>query len=354
MTKHIIRRLIQAIPTFFGVTLLSYIIMSLAPGGPATLITFGFNPEGTNNSATIQRTLERYGLNDPWHIQYLTWLTGNDWMWWKNEYAVDPDTGEEALVDRPVSYGILRGDFGDSFFKRQPATDLVAQRLPASFELGVASLLTSLIIGIPLGLLAAIWHRSFFDNSTRILAVVANSVPSFWMGLLLLLLFSFTLDILPSGNRCDLTVYRREPCPPVYMRLEYLIMPTAVLAFGGIAGYSRFMRTSMLDTVHSDYVRTARSKGLRSRTIWARHAARNSLIPLATFLGPAIVSVIGGAVIIETIFTWPGLGLLFIEAVSARDFPIVMASVVIGSVLTIFAYIISDILYAVFDPRIRF
>lgn len=346
MARHIIRRLIQSIPTFFGITLLSYMIMAAAPGGPAKLITFQTSTPESQNSDATRREIERLGLNDPWPVQYLAWLAGNDWMWWKGPV--------EERDPRAVRYGILRGDFGNSFFKKRPTMDMIGERLPASFELGVSSLIVALVLGVPLGILSAIWRGSPFDNGTRVMAVVGNAIPNFWFGLILLLIFGSWLGWLPMGDRCDPLKYSRTPCPPVHQRLEHLILPTIVLAYGGVAGYSRYMRTAMLDTINSDYVRTARAKGLPPRAVWFRHAARNALIPLATFLGPALVGVIGGAAITESIFTWPGLGRLFLESISARDYPVIMASVVIGSILTVIAYIISDILYAVFDPRIRF
>mgnify|MGYP006271173025 CR=1 FL=1 len=272
------------------------------------------------------------------------------------DYRVTDGDGERIINERFVSYGILRGDFGDSIQKKQPAMSLIWDKLPATVELGVASLIVSVMIGIPIGIFAAIWRGSTFDNVTRIVAVLGNAIPNFWFGLILLLVFSFTLEWLPTGNRCDKQQYSRTPCGevPITQRLDHMILPTIVLSYGGIAGYSRFMRTSMLDTISSDYIRTARAKGLPNRAVWFKHAARNSLIPIATFLGPALVGVINGAAITEAIFTWPGLGRLFVESITARDYPIVMASVFIGSVLTIVAYIISDILYALFDPRIRF
>lgn len=356
MTRHIIRRLIQAVPTIFGVTILSYLIMTAAPGGPAELLTFGLQTNDDATNPLRDQIVERWSLDDPWPIQYLTWLTGNDWMWWKNECSIDADTGEEVCEERYVSYGVLRGDFGTSIQKRLPVADLIMQRLPATMELGVAVLLVSLFIGVPVGILAAVWRGSLFDNSARILAVIGNAIPNFWFGLILLLIFSFTLSWLPSGGRCDKVQYSRTPCGevPITARLPYLLLPTVVLAYGPVAGYSRYMRTSMLDTINSDYVRTARAKGLSQRSVWLVHAARNALIPLATFLGPALVSILGGAVVTEQIFSWPGLGQLFIQAISARDYPIVMASVLISAVLTVVAFIISDILYAAFDPRIRF
>jgi len=356
MTRHIIRRLIQAIPTLFGVTVLSYMIMTAAPGGPATLLSFDPSAVNDEENPLRQQIIERWSLDDPWPIQYLTWLAGNDWMWWKNQCSADAETGEQVCEQRFVSYGILRGDFGTSIQKRLPVSELIFQRLPATIELGVATLVIGLLIGVPVGVMAAVWRGTFFDNSSRIFAVIGQAIPNFWFGLILLLLFSFTLGWLPSGAQCDKVEYSRTPCSevPITERLNHMILPVVVLAYGPIAGYSRYMRTSMLDTINSDYVRTARAKGLSQRTVWTQHAARNALIPLATFLGPALGSIIGGSVIVERIFSWPGLGQLFFTAISARDYPIVMASVFISAILTIMAYIISDILYAVFDPRIRF
>jgi peptide/nickel transport system permease protein len=284
-------------------------------------------------------------------MQYLIWLTGNDWMWWKNL-----DYDDDGQIDSDIiRYGVLRGDFGRSIKYKRPTMDLIGERIPATLELGVAALVVSLTLGVPIGILAAIWRGGFFDNFTRIAAVVGSAVPIFWLGLMLLMFIGVGLDQRwARGNQCDKTVYSRQPCPAIFLRLEYLLLPTLVLAYGGVAGYSRYMRTAMLDTINSDYVRTARAKGLPPRTVWFRHAARNAMIPLATFLGPALVGVLGGAAITESIFSWPGLGRLLVEAVSGRDYPLVMASVVIGAVLTIVAFIISDLTYAIVDPRIRF
>jgi peptide/nickel transport system permease protein len=364
MSRHILRRVIQSIPTIFGITIISYLIMWAAPGGPARLLTFG-NIEDPNN-LQLQQMEERYGLNDPWLLQYVTWLAGNDWQVWKNKYTEDSE-----LIPRHHSYGIIRGDFGESFRQKRPALVIITERIPATFELGLASLIVSLLVGIPIGIVAAIWRGGIFDNVSRILAVIGNAVPNFWLGLMLILLVGILLDQeWARGNRCDLRENSRRTsvvrvlaweftlngcgAVPIYERMEYLLLPTFVLAYGGIANFSRFMRTSMLDTINSDFIRTARAKGLRNRTVWWRHAARNSLIPVATFLGPAITGVISGAAITEAIFTWPGLGRVFVESITARDYPVVMASVLVASLLTVLGFIISDILYAVFDPRIRF
>lgn len=341
MTKFIIRRLLQAIPTFFGITVLSYLIMTAAPGDPVSILTF----DPSIRQEERERMAERLGVNDPWPLQYLRWLIGDDWMRF--------DTDGDGETDEPGErYGILRGDFGRSFVYREDTMKLIWQFVPATLELGIATLIVGAGIGIPIGIMAAVWRGTPFDSFTRVFAVVGNAVPDFWMGFMLLMFFGQpVLGLLPMGGMCAPV---RGGCPPIYQRLEYLILPTAVLSLGFIAGYSRYMRTAMLETISSDYVRTARAKGLTNRVVWFRHGARNALIPLATFLGPTITGLLGGAVIIENIFAWPGLGRLFIRSITGQDYPVVMASVVIGAVATILGYIISDILYAVFDPRIRF
>ncbi|MEO1165978.1 MAG: ABC transporter permease [Chloroflexota bacterium] len=361
MTRHILRRLIQAIPTLFGITFLTYLLMAASPSDPVSLMAFG-DPEITQTERDA--LAETLGLDEPWYIQYLVWLTGNDWMWWKYE------NGE--FTELRERYGIIRGDFDLSFNRRVGAMDLIIDRLPATIELGIATLLVSILLGIPIGIGAAVWQGKIFDNGSRIMAVLGQAIPNFWFGLLLIIIIGINFDQLwARGDRCDRAVAQQYVDPtardadgrrvgatcrnvPITERYMYLILPTIVLAYGGVAGYSRFMRTSMLDTINSDYIRTARAKGLNARVVWFKHAARNALIPIATFLGPAIVGIVGGAVVTEQIFNWPGLGQLYIESIARRDYPVIMASVVISSILVVVAYIISDILYALFDPRIRF
>lgn len=351
MSRHIIRRLIQAVPTLFGITIVTYFLMSIAPGNPLSAMIFD-NPKMTN--VERDRIAARYGLDVPWYEQYITWLFGNDWQWWHEDII---DEAGEVVVHRPVRYGIFRGDWGTAIQSRQPVFNLIKPRLLASIELGLSTFLVGTLLGIPIGIGAAVWRGGFFDNFTRIVAVLGQAIPNFWFGLLIVLIVGVSMDVRwARGDRCDKRVYRRVPCDsvPIHQRMAYLIMPTIVGAYGGVAGYSRFMRTSMLDTINSDYVRTARAKGLPTHTVWFKHAARNALIPIATFLGPALVFIWSNSVVVERIFNWPGIGQLLLQAVSQRDYPIVMASVTISAFLTVFGYIISDILYAIFDPRIRF
>jgi len=356
MIKYTIRRLLQAIPTFFGITVLSYLLMTAAPGGPVAALTFG--PRTTPQQK--EQLAAQLGVNDPLPVQYLRWLVGDDWMRWDSNGDGVSDASFLLPLNGPngeplpsgKGRGILRGDFGRSFYYKQPVGNLIGQRVMATIELGASSLVLGLAIGVPIGIFAAVRKSGWFDNVTRVVAVIFNAIPIFWLALLLILLFGADLKILPMGSRCSPLAV--GGCPPIWDRIQYLILPTFVLATGAIAVYSRYMRASMLDVMNQDYIRTAQAKGLSKRMIWFKHGARNALIPLATFLGPAITGLLSGAAITETIFSWPGLGRFAVEAVNQQDYPVVMAVVIISAVATILGYILSDILYAIIDPRIRF
>ncbi len=354
MQRYIVRRLMQAIPTLFGITVIVYIIMLLAPGDAVALLTF----DPTIRQDERQRLAIKLGVNDPFLVQYLRWLIGDDWM------MVDSNADGE-LDSWGDNYGILRGDFGTSFkFRGSNPLKLIGERLGATLELNIAVVLIGIGNGILIGVLAALKRGRAFDKYSRIFAVLGDSVPVFWFALLAIMLMGIVLPrmlepygigsgspFLPMGGRCPPV---RGGCPPVYARLQYLLLPVLVSSLGPIAGWSRFMRASMLETVNSDYIRTALAKGLTSRGVWIRHGLRNAIIPLMVFLGPLIFGLIGGSVIIERIFSWPGIGLLLFDAVVSRDYPVVMASVVVGSVLSLLGYIAADILYALSDPRVRF
>jgi peptide/nickel transport system permease protein len=365
MIKYIIRRLVQAIPTFIGITILSYLLMSLSPGGAIRLLTFGDTRLRPEEREAIEA---RLGFNDPIFVQYLRWFLGDHWMRWDansdgvsdGSFLVPLDADGDGAPEPPgVGRGVILLDFGSSLTRgRRDALSVIAERIPATLELGVASLLVGLVVGLPIGILAAVWRGSFFDNFTRIFATFSTAIPIFWFGFMLILLFGVTIKgpdgqgLLPMGSRCPTSL--TGGCAPLHERLEYLILPTLALAVGAVAGFSRYMRASMLDVINQDYMRTARSKGLNNRVVWFKHGARNALIPIATFLGPALTGLLSGAAITENVFSWPGLGRLAVESVTAKDYPIVMAVVIITSIATILGFILSDILYALIDPRIRF
>ena len=339
MFKYMQRRVLQAIPTFFGVTILSFLIILAAPGDPVNLITW--TPDA--DPETAEKMRRQLGLDQPPLVQYLYWLVGNDWTM----VDIDGDGVGETPGDR---YGLLRGDLGESIKQKKPVMALIGQRVPATLRLGVAALALGYMIGVVLGVLAAVFHRTWIDQVIRIISVVGNAVPAFWLGLLLIILFGVKLRVLPISGMEDIT---RRGEFDLADALSHLILPVSVLSLNTIAFISRFTRTQMLEVLQQDYIRTAYAKGLRDKVIWARHALKNGLLPVATFLGPSIGTLLAGSVIIEQVFQWPGMGKLIIDAVFQRDYPVVMGSVVVASIMFIIGVLLSDVMYVILDPRIR-
>ncbi len=337
MTRYVIRRLLQAIPTFLGITILTFTIVYLAPGDPVLQQTF--NPRISD--ATREELNHRLGLDQPLAAQYLTWLIGTEWQ---NDVDLEPRRG------------ILRGDFGVSFIEHRPVLDMISDRLGATLLLTATATLIGYVVGIPVGVYAAVRRGGIFDNLSRILAVVFNSIPGFWLSLILILVFAvkfreWGLPAIASGGMY--TVRPGMEDISLLDRLAHLLPPALVLATAPIATVSRLMRTQVLEVIQQDYIRTARAKGASDRRVYFLHALRNALIPLATILGPTLAGLIGGAVIIETVWSWPGLGRLFVNANFQRDYPVILAGFVIGAVGVILGNLLSDVLYGVIDPRVR-
>ena len=339
MFKYLQRRVIQAIPTFFGVTVLSYLVILTAPGDPVAMITFSPNPSA-EAMASMRRQL---GLDQPPLLQYVYWLIGNDWT----TIDIDGDGVGETPGQRR---GLLRGDLGNSIKQKRPVMDLIAQRVPATLRLTVSALVLGYLIGVALGVLAAVFHRTWVDQAIRIVSVVGNAVPAFWLGLLLIIVFGVQLDLLPISGMRNIT---RRGGFDLGDALRHMILPVSVLSLNTIAFISRFTRTQMLEVLQQDYVRTAYAKGLQAKVVWLRHALKNGLLPVATFLGPSIGTLLAGSVIIEQVFQWPGMGKLIIDAVFSRDYPLVMGSVVMASIMFIAGVLLSDLMYVLLDPRIR-
>lgn len=339
MTKYILRRLLQMLPTIFGITTISFLLVISAPGDPVTMVTFAPN----NTPESIAALKRQLGLDQPALVQYAYWLVGNDYT------MVDVD-GDGVGDVSGIRKGILRGDLGQSIQYKRPVLDLIVERIPATLQLTVASLLVGYAVGVPLGLFSAINHRGIVDQFTRVLSVLGIALPSFWLALIMIIVFSVTLGWLPMTGMRDVT----RTDNTFLDTIPYMIMPVAVLAVGTVAGISRFVRASVLEVMQQDYVRTARSKGISNNRVWWWHVARNALIPVATLLGPALGSLLGGAVIIEQVFSWPGLGRLSVNAAFQRDYPLVMGFVVVGGVLYVMGVLLSDLLYAWLDPRIQF
>jgi peptide/nickel transport system permease protein len=317
MWTFVVRRLLYAIPTLLGISIIVFLITRLAPGDPIRLYTFG----ALNvTEEDIQGLRAYYGLDKPLAIQYVTWLTQ-----------------------------AIRGDFGVSLIYHQPALGLLFERLGATLQLAFAALFLQLAIGIPLGVTAALRRGTWVDNVIRVFGVIGHAVPQFWLGLMAIILVSVTLRLLPSQGL--LTVGKDVWDIPD--RIRHIIMPAFVLALAGIANYSRYLRTETLDVIAQDYVRTAHAKGLRERTVIYVHALRNALIPMVTALGGLLAVLVSGALVVEQVFTWPGVGQFTYAAARAKDYPVIMAGVMVASTLLVLSYLLRDIAYAIVDPRIK-
>lgn len=341
MNVFLLRRVVQAIPTLFGISLLSFMLMLATPGDPITTITF--QPSSDPGAAQILR--RQLGLDQPPLVQYVYWLVGNDWA----QIDIDADGEWDIYGSRR---GVLRGDLGQSIALKRPVWDVIVERVPNTLLLGIPVLIVSYVIGVLIGVAAALNQGGILDQASRILSVAGSAIPIFWLGLLLILLFSVRLDWLPMGGMRDIT--QKDVTFNLLDSLPYMIMPVTVLSLSNIAVISRYARIQVLEVLSQDYVRTAKSKGLSSMRINMWHVARNALIPIVTLLGGAIGFLLGGAVIVEQVFSWPGLGQLTINAVSQRDYPLIMGTVLISGVMYIVGLLITDMLYSLVDPRIRF
>lgn len=317
MRRFILRRIFQAIPTLFAIATLTFLLTRLSPGDPVRLFTFGVTDL---DIADVEALRAHYGLDKP--------------IW--EQYAI-------FIGDA------LRLDFGDSLLYHRDATTMILERMPNTITLAVAALILQLGIGIPLGLIAALNRGKWLDNVVRVFGTLGHAVPDFWIGLMLIMFVSVHLRVLPSQG--VLTI--GKDTWDFVDRAQHLIMPAFVLALGGIAIFSRLMRTETLDVISQDYIRTATAKGLRDRTVVYRHALRNALIPIVTALGGLLAGLIGGALVVEQVFTWPGLGQFTFQAAVAKDYPVIMAGVMIFGFLLVVSFLLRDMLFAIVDPRIR-
>jgi peptide/nickel transport system permease protein len=329
----------------FMLSIVQFALVNLAPGGPLA----GQGNTRHVNPEQAERMRRQFGLDKPLPVQYIIWLAGNDWM------QVDSDG--DGIPDQPgTRKGILRGDFGYSFWTRQPVLQEIAVRLGNSLYLISITLIVALLISIPIGVISAVRQYSTFDIAVTTFSFAGQAIPEFWLGLVLILVFYGILQnpftgepLLPAGG-----MYTEGAAYPLLDRVEHLILPVATGALGWIAWYSRFLRSSMLDVIHQDYLRTARAKGLAEKKVIFRHALRNALIPMVTLFALDLPYLFAGAVFVEMIFAWPGMGRLYYQAALQRDYPLLMAILIIGSVVIILSNLLADILYAYLDPRIRY
>jgi peptide/nickel transport system permease protein len=317
MGRFILRRLLLAIPTFLGITLLAFALIRLAPGDPLTLMVAGSADLTADDLAELRRA---HGLDRPFAVQYVHWLGR-----------------------------ALGGDFGQSLLYKRPVGQMIGAALPNTLQLAVCALLVALGGGVPLGIAAARWRGTPVDHAVRLVSVVGHAVPPFWLGLLFILTMAVQARLVPVGGMLSVGASEWD----LGDRLAHLVGPVLVLSMGGIATYARYVRAELLEVLGAGFVRTARAKGLHERTVLWRHALRNAALPMITALGGLLAYLVSGAVVVEQVFAWPGMGRLTYEAARSKDYPIVMGVVVVSSLLLIVSYLIRDLAYAAADPRVR-
>ncbi len=316
MSKYVRRRLLQMIPLLLGISVLIFLIIQAAPGGPeAVFLATGRFVD----TSLIDAYRERLGLDKPIYVQYWAWISA-----------------------------AVRGDFGFSFISGRPVSVMILERLPATIELMAAAFMLGAIIAIPLGIYSAVKQYSALDFLGTGFSFLGIAMPVFWFGLILQLIFAVHLGWLPTSGRG--TVGDASLAD----HLKHLVLPAAVLSLRYIAGWSRYTRSAMLGVVGTDYIRTARSKGLSEGTIRMRHAFKNAMIPLVSIMALDLAGLFSGAVIVETIFAWPGIGRLFIQAMGNRDYPVLMGILMMGSIMVVFFNLVADVMYGWLDPRISY
>ena len=323
MGRYLARRLIQMIPLLLAISILSFLIMHLAPGDPTAMYLDPTKGAG-NNPRVIQQLRRQLGLDQPVYVQYFKWLVST-----------------------------LGGNWGYSFINKRAVLVNIADRLPNTMLLGGAAMALALLVSIPVGILSAFRQYSFFDYVVTTAAFFGISVPSFWFALVLMQVFANQLGWLPAVGMHSVREQLRGWGALVDV-LRHLILPAMVLSLPSMASWTRYIRSSLLEVVGQEYVRTAQAKGLKGRTVILRHVLKNALIPLITLLGLSLPVIVSGAFIIETVFGWPGMGRLGINAIMARDYPLIMGVTMMSSVLVVVGNLLADVAYAWVDPRIRY
>ena len=321
MLAYILKRLLFMVPMLLGITLISFVVIHLTPGEPGALGT-EMNPKVTKE--VRERIRVFYGLDQPLYMQYYLWLKR-----------------------------IVKLDFGLSFSSdRRPVITKIAERLPVTISLNVISMCLILAIGIPIGVYGARYKDTLFDKGLTAFVFAGFAMPTFWLALLCMLLFGVYLDLLPISGLKSFNYEEFGPLEKIADLARHLILPVFIAGIGGLAGISRYMKSSLLEVLRQDYITTAYAKGLPEKMILRKHAMRNALLPVITILGLSVPGLIGGSVIFESIFGIPGMGQLFYMSVMARDYPTIMGILVIGAFLTLLGNLLADIAYAFADPRI--
>jgi peptide/nickel transport system permease protein len=315
MRAYVLGRLVSAVPVLFGVSIVIFLLMKLIPGDAAQVLA---GPSATRDEVELIR--EDLGLNEPLHIQYGKWLAR-----------------------------AVRGDLGRSIELRAPVTTMVLERFKNTAILAGASMLLAVAIGVSAGVISATRPLSLFDRLAMVGALFGNSMPTFWLGLVLILIFSLGLGLFPSNGMYDI----RSGGGPADL-LHHLVLPSITLAGVSAAILARVTRSSMLEVINREYVTTARAKGLNDRRVIWGHALKNAMLPVVTVMGVQLGYLLGGSILVETVFSWPGLGLQLFRAISSRDLPLVQGGVMLVSAIFVFLNLAIDVLYAFLDPRVRY
>ncbi len=322
MLNYLAKRFLALVPILLGITVISFLILHLTPGEPTDLQT-QLNPRAT--SEVRERLRAFYGLDRPLHVQYLDWLKR-----------------------------FSRLDFGESFSTdHRPVIEKIGERLPITIGISGLALLLTLALAIPAGLLSALKPGSIFDRALTSFSFIGFAAPSFWIALLAIIFFGLKLGWLPISGVHSIFYTQLSSSEKIFDLARHLILPIFVITFGSVAYFALFLRGSFLEVYHQDFITTARAKGVPERNVVIHHTLRNALLPLITNLGLSVPSLIGGSVILESIFAIPGMGQLFYTSVMARDYPVIMGILVIGAILTLLGNLLADLGYALADPRIR-
>ena len=324
MGWYVIKRLLQAIPLLLGIATVTFFIVHIAPGDPMD-VYMEQRYRREVDPQVIELLRKKYGLDQPLHVQYVKWL-GN----------------------------LAKGDLGESFRYRRPVASLIAERIPYTLQLAALALLFDALFGIALGIFAAVKQYSAADKVVTLGSLIIYSIPGFWLALMLVLVLSVNLGWFPTSQTRSLDYELLSTSGKILDRLWHLVLPVFVLGVASAAGTARYMRNQLLGVLSEEYVLAARARGLRERAVILKHALRNALIPIVTIYGLALPFLLGGAVLIEKVFAWPGMGLLAVEAIGARDYPIILATSMIAAVLVVLGNLLADISYALVDPRVSF
>jgi peptide/nickel transport system permease protein len=323
--KHILKRVLFAVPLLLGIVTATFFIVRLAPGDPMDMY---LEPKAGGRQVdpeVVELIREKYGLDQPIHIQYVRWV-GN----------------------------LVRGDLGESFRPPRPVAALLKDAVPYTLQLTVLALLLDALFGVGLGIFSAVRRDTALDKAVTVGSLVVYAIPGFWLALMLVMVFSVNLGWFPTSQTRSMDYEFFSLGGKIADRLWHLALPVFVMGIAGAAGTARYMRNRLLDVLNEEYVVAARARGFRERTVIVRHALRNALIPIITIYGMSLPFLLGGATVIETIFAWPGMGRLTVQAVSGRDYPVIMATAMFAAVLTVLGNLIADVTYAAVDPRVSY